>query len=220
MFRKTTTVYHYTLFSLSCQSCYHANPGFILLRHQSLFTSRSLEERLQLPYDNLAAWNRSVDEAIQVTRQHEAAIREYTQAFFPQNTTSPGSLDSGSTYSLEAQSSIDTISFDPTTTTEATTVSYSSSCLSITYCRLMQTSIDSEASPASSLQHHASLDTLSVASSASIDYHITFPSSSEPDMLSGVTSNTSTSLEHSYSSTTSLDTRTSSIPSSISWSLT
>jgi len=206
---RQSTITHY--------SAYQANPGFILLCFQSLFTSRSLEERLQLLYDNLAAWNRSVEEAIQVTRQHEAATREYTQAFFPQNTTSHGSSESDSTYSLEDQSSIDTISFYPTTTTEATTVTSSSSCSSDTYCRLLNTSIYSEVTPASSLQHQASLNTMSVASRASIDYHITFPSLIEPNMSSGLTSNTSTSSEHSHSSTTSLATTTSSIPSSISW---
>jgi len=43
---------------------FSTNPSFILLRHHYLFEHRTLAERLDMSYDSLQAWVRSVQEAI------------------------------------------------------------------------------------------------------------------------------------------------------------
>jgi len=111
------------------------NPNIVLPRHQYLFTSWSLEDWLSLPYDNLAAWNRSVTEALKVVRHHDEAMREVSQLFFPAHHLNTGASDSDSTYTPATQSTLDTLSFAPTTTIEATTATLSSTSSTITYCR-------------------------------------------------------------------------------------
>jgi hypothetical protein len=62
---------------------YADNPNMILSRHHYLFTSRTIEERLSSPYDIMAAWIRSVEEAIQVLQHHTASLRAEAHQIFP-----------------------------------------------------------------------------------------------------------------------------------------
>jgi hypothetical protein len=90
---------------------YTINPDIVLGRHQSLFTMRTLAERLHSPYDALAAWIRSVDEAILVQDQRDAALREASQLFFSSQSTHPD-LPTDSSYtehsSTDEETSLDT----------------------------------------------------------------------------------------------------------------
>lgn len=55
---------------------YTDNPEMVLPRHHVLFTSRTLEDRLSSSYDIMAAWLRSVDEAVLVLHHHTTSLRE------------------------------------------------------------------------------------------------------------------------------------------------
>jgi hypothetical protein len=103
---------------------YLHNPDIVLARHQFLFTSRSLEDRLKSSYDAKAAWLRSVEEAMKVLQHQEEAHRVVSQLFFP--TRHNESDDSDSTYYDHSVSSDSTLSFDPTLPTAATTNTLSS----------------------------------------------------------------------------------------------
>jgi hypothetical protein len=75
-------------------AAYRENPQMVLSRHQYLFTSRPLEERLKGSYDITASWIRSVEEAILVLKHHEAAMREEAQSHFdPHYTTTSTDSD-------------------------------------------------------------------------------------------------------------------------------
>jgi len=62
-------------------------------------------------------------------------MREVSQLFFPAHHLNTGASDSDSTYTPATQSTLDTLSFAPTTTIEATTATLSSTSSTITYCR-------------------------------------------------------------------------------------
>jgi hypothetical protein len=185
---RLTTVAHFEAFS--------NNPNIVLHRHRALFTSRSLDDRLNSSYDNLATWNRSVIEALRVVSHHDATLREASRVLFPDH--HQHSSDDDSTYAPTTTSTLDTLSLASTTTTDATTVTQSSSSATVTYCRPL---------------HESSSSDTFFNSATSYNIH---PSSSNADSLSTATSTTSDSHDHS-SSTTTLDTQHSSIPSSISW---
>jgi len=109
---------------------FHDNPDFVLGRHQFLFQSRSMEERLQASYDTMAAWIRSVEEAIKVVRHHEDNLRELTQVFFPTSHPTDSTAqdsESDSTYTYHSIGSEEDLSLDPT---EATTNTMSSAASS------------------------------------------------------------------------------------------
>jgi hypothetical protein len=99
---------------------YAINPDMVLGRHQSLFTTCTLAERLHSPYDALAAWIRSVNEAILVRDQHDAALRETSQLFFPSQPTHPD-LPTDSSYT-EHTSTDEETSLDTTQATTNTSV--------------------------------------------------------------------------------------------------
>jgi len=61
---------------------YQLDPGYVLSRHMHLFTSRSLEQCLQLSYDYIACWLRSVDEARQQLADHLETQRMAAIRFF------------------------------------------------------------------------------------------------------------------------------------------
>jgi len=212
--RKITSLRHNTEAHFQAFS---DNPNIVLPRYQYLFTSQLLEDWLSLLYDNLAAWNRSVTEALQVVRHHDEAMREVSQIFFPAHHLTSDASDSDSTYTPANQSSLDTLSFAPTTITEATTATLSSTSSTITYCRpILESSTSKDSSISSRYHGHTFLATPSAASSRSTVQYDIFPGATDTDSLSDTTIHTATSLEHS-SSTNTLDTRHSSIPSSISW---
>jgi hypothetical protein len=103
---------------------YADNPNMILPRHRSLFTSRTIEERLSSPYDIMAAWIRSVKEAIQVLQRHTASLRTAAQQIFPQQNEA-ADHESDSTYTSGSDESDVILSLALTETTAATTKSSS-----------------------------------------------------------------------------------------------
>jgi len=94
-------------------------PNLVLPRHRNLFTTKTLEERIKTTYDSMAAWLRSVEEALQVVQHHESQLRSVSQTFFG-GTISVHS-DTDSSYSNRSTSTYTTTSLEPTT---ATTDSY------------------------------------------------------------------------------------------------
>jgi hypothetical protein len=109
---------------------YADNPNMILPRHHSLFTSRTIEERLSSPYDIMAAWIHSVEEAIQVLQHHTASLRAEAQQIFPQQIEA-ADHESDSTYTSGSDESDVILSLAPTETTAATTNSSSTNDSSI-----------------------------------------------------------------------------------------
>jgi hypothetical protein len=69
----------------------------------------------------MAAWLRSVDEAIQVLQHHDANLREVSQVFFRLSEHSEQESDSDSTFSYHSTDSVGTRSLDPTVATAVTT---------------------------------------------------------------------------------------------------
>jgi hypothetical protein len=63
-------------------SSFQNNPNFILTRHQYLFTSKSLEQRLKLDIDSITCWIRSVESAQQDLAHHNTTIRLQSSRFF------------------------------------------------------------------------------------------------------------------------------------------
>jgi hypothetical protein len=100
---------------------YEENPSIVLPRHQFLFTSRTAEERIKTSCDSMAAWLRSVDEAIQVLRQHDANLREVSHTFFQRSDHPEQEYDSDSTFSYQTTDSDGTFSLNPTVATTVTT---------------------------------------------------------------------------------------------------
>jgi hypothetical protein len=54
-----------------------------LARHQFLFTTHTVDQRILGSYDSMAAWIRSVEEALLVLRYQEEALRASSGVFFP-----------------------------------------------------------------------------------------------------------------------------------------
>jgi hypothetical protein len=65
---------HYQSFSVDA--------GYVLVRHQYLFTSRTLEQRLSMSYDYVTCWLRSVEEARAQLSTHIAAQKIVANRFF------------------------------------------------------------------------------------------------------------------------------------------
>jgi hypothetical protein len=59
------------------------NPAFLLPHHHYLFTNRTLEQRLRMPYDNITCWLRSVEDAKQALELHNNTLRTDSSRFFP-----------------------------------------------------------------------------------------------------------------------------------------
>jgi len=98
------------------------NPNYLLARHHRLFTYRPVEECINTSYDAMAAWLRSVEEALQVVQHHDTRLREVSQAFFGRPNPAEEVSDSDLSYSDSRQSADEeTPSID---STEATTVAY------------------------------------------------------------------------------------------------
>jgi hypothetical protein len=109
---------------------FYDNPDLVLGRHKFLFLSQSMEKCLQASYDTMAAWIRSVEEAIKVVRHHEDNLRELTQVFFPTSHPTDSTAqdsESDSTYTYHSIGSEEDLSLDPT---EATTNTMSSAASS------------------------------------------------------------------------------------------
>jgi len=150
---------------------YADNSNMILSRHHYLFTTRTIEERLSSPYDIMAAWIRSVEEAIQVLQHNTASLKAEAHQIFPQQNEATDS-ESDSTYTSESEESDDSLSLAPTETTAATTNSSSTNdLLSSSSVNLLVSGDDSNTS--------YDEDALSLTSEPSIDtgsYNVEFTS--------------------------------------------
>ena len=62
---------------------FNNNPHMLLSRHHSLFTQRSLEERLRQPFDDANCWLRSVEETIETRIHHIDILRSEAAEFSP-----------------------------------------------------------------------------------------------------------------------------------------
>jgi hypothetical protein len=101
---------------------YSVTPFIVLARHQYLFTTHTVEEWIAGSYDSVAAWIRSVEEAILVLRYHEEANCEASAAFFPsRQVTAHEDSEDDSTYSATNLSADSSLSLAPTDATTATT---------------------------------------------------------------------------------------------------
>lgn len=61
---------------------YHRSPSCVLPRHEHLFTQRSLNQRLQLSYDSIKCWLRSVDEARNILEFQQCHLQETAATVF------------------------------------------------------------------------------------------------------------------------------------------
>lgn len=95
---------------------FSTNPSFILLRHHYLFEHRTLAERLDMSYDSLQAWVRSVQEAIKVREFQETLERDNDNRFFSNQSTH-----------ISSNSSLDS-DYTPTMATTATTGTFTNTC--------------------------------------------------------------------------------------------
>jgi hypothetical protein len=127
---------------------YHDNPHIILPRHNYLFTSRTLTQRMKYSYDHLHCWICSVTEAKLMLQHHDQLLREQSSRHFfpirsPSNRQPPESDSSQDSYSPSTHTLSDTsttlyttsteeetMSDTDTTTTTSTHVSNSTSCSS------------------------------------------------------------------------------------------
>ncbi len=102
---------------------HQSNPNIILPRHQHLFTSRTLDQRLQHNYDNITCWIRSVNEAKLALAHHVQQLRVQSSSFFtPAQFISHARLteedSSSESYILSSNASISTYTTLYTTTTQ------------------------------------------------------------------------------------------------------
>jgi len=101
---------------------YAIDSSMVLARHQFLFTTHTVDQRILGSYDSMAAWIRSVEEAILVLRYHEEALRASSGVFFPsQQVTDGEATDTDSTYSVTDHTTVSSLSLTPTESTQATT---------------------------------------------------------------------------------------------------
>jgi len=68
---------------------YDQHPSMILPRHGYLFTLKSLEQRLAMGYENLAARICSVEEAPLVMHHQDAALQRESSRYFPKAAPDP-----------------------------------------------------------------------------------------------------------------------------------
>lgn len=106
---------------------YNNNPNIILPRHSSLFTARTLEQRLKHNYDNMTCWVRSVHEPKLVLAHHDRQLSEQSSRFFhhshPNNTSmQQEDTSSQSSYSPSTQGTSNTYTTLYTTTTDDDTI--------------------------------------------------------------------------------------------------
>jgi hypothetical protein len=105
----------------SYYQAYSENSNMVLARHQILFTSRTVEERVSGTYDTMAAWLRSMDKAVMLLQRQVAAHRAASEAFFPNRHSFLETDDTDSTYTDSGPSTTSTISLASTELTLATT---------------------------------------------------------------------------------------------------
>jgi hypothetical protein len=82
------------------------NNTLIIPRHEYLFTSKTLEQRIMAPYDILSAWLHSVEEAIQVVQFQDAQSREDSRRYFEEGSIITFSSDSSYEYESSTSTSV------------------------------------------------------------------------------------------------------------------
>jgi hypothetical protein len=124
---------------------FNENQAIILPRYRYLFTSNTLENRLKGSYDTMAAWLRSVEEAIQVLQYQEANYQAEARRFFPPSANAAYfSKDSDSTYTYQSSASDGTLSFEPTVVTTVTSTTMSSAISSASVIQYLVYDSDDE----------------------------------------------------------------------------
>jgi hypothetical protein len=124
---------------------YESNPAFILPRYHYLFTTQTLEDRLKGSYDAMAAWLRSVEEAVQVLQYHDTLHQEAAHQFFPLLVNANhDSVESDSTYIYHSSASDGTLSLEPTIATTATSTSMFSAASSASVIQYLEYDSDDE----------------------------------------------------------------------------
>jgi hypothetical protein len=65
----------------SCYSESEHNPSFLLQCHSYLFTSKTLDQQLNMSYDHMQCWLQSVSEAHQVLLLHDDILQAEANSF-------------------------------------------------------------------------------------------------------------------------------------------
>jgi hypothetical protein len=100
---------------------FNHNPRIILPRHSHLFTSRTLDQRLQYSYDHITCWIRSVTEAKLTLQHHDLLLCEQSSRYFhPINQPPPH-------HAQEDDSSQDSYSPSTDTPSDTSTTLYTTS---------------------------------------------------------------------------------------------
>jgi len=155
---------------------YADNPDIVLPRHASLFTTKSMSDRLQATYDSMTAWLRSVEEAIQVVQHQEAMLRERTRTIF-QSLLPISSSDTDSTYSYHTSTSL--TSHTSLDNTVATTVTHhSSTSVDSSIITFIDVASLSEVEPTIPLSLSSQADEASISTEGSIESTMSFPDKS------------------------------------------
>lgn len=97
--------------------------GYVLPRHQYLFSHRTLDQHLQHSYDNIQCWLCSVEARLMLS-YHVQHLHETSKTFFPRADIS--STTSGSTYNPSWTDSSIPASFTQTISTDSLTMSSTS----------------------------------------------------------------------------------------------
>lgn len=138
---------------------YTENPSYVLPRHEYLFTQRTLQYRLQMSYDSINCWLRSVEEARNILEFQERHLQETAATFFRLFRSSASTSDQASnsdfSYSPSMTPSITSHSLARTGSTDSLTVwtssssiddsiDDSSSCNTITSTDILNPDLDKE----------------------------------------------------------------------------
>jgi hypothetical protein len=104
---------------------YTEDPSFVLPRHEYLFTQRTLQYRLQMSYDSIICWIRSVEEACNILDFQERNLRETAQTFFrlfrPPAVNSHSVSDTESSYAPSSAATSTWLTPDSTDSTDSLT---------------------------------------------------------------------------------------------------
>jgi hypothetical protein len=104
---------------------YTEDPSFVLPRHEYLFTQRTLQYRLQMSYDSIICWIRSVEEPRNILDFQERNLRETAQTFFrlfrPPTVNSNSASDTESSYAPSSAATSTWFTPDNTDSTDSLT---------------------------------------------------------------------------------------------------
>jgi hypothetical protein len=101
---------------------FNKNPAMLLPHQHHLFTSRTLKQRLRMPYDNIACWLCSVETAKLELALHISLLQSNSSQFIPQlRMTEDDSDDDSYTPSINSSTTSQTMSLSNTTSTASLT---------------------------------------------------------------------------------------------------